>query len=132
MYRDSEVGTSTSYGLECRRIGARVPVRVRFFPSTSSKPILGPTLPPIQWIPEALSSAFKWSSREADHSTPISAEVKKNVDLYIHSPILLHSVVHNSLSTGTTSPSQRLTFHQLREAKQRNHRVNGNPLKILT
>jgi hypothetical protein len=34
-----------------------------------------------------------WPGNEADHSPPTSAEVKKNVDLYIHSPICLHGVV---------------------------------------
>jgi hypothetical protein len=36
---------------------------------------------------------------------PASAEVKKNVDLYIHSPIRLHGVVLNELSTGTALSS---------------------------
>jgi hypothetical protein len=42
------------------------------------------------------------AGREADHSPTTSAEVKKNVDLYIHSPIRHHGVVFNQLSTGTT------------------------------
>jgi hypothetical protein len=33
------------------------------------------------------------SGREADHSPPSSAEVKEWVELYLHSPILLHGVV---------------------------------------
>jgi hypothetical protein len=45
----------------------------------------------------------KWPGREANHSPPVSAEVKK-VDLYIYSPIRLHGIVLNSLSTGTTLP----------------------------
>jgi hypothetical protein len=32
------------------------------------------------------SPEVKQMDREADHSPPTSAEVKKNVDLYIHSP----------------------------------------------
>jgi hypothetical protein len=35
----------------------------------------------------------KWSGREADHSTPSSAEVKEYVELYLHSPVRLHGVV---------------------------------------
>jgi hypothetical protein len=46
-------------------------------------------------ITGALSPGVKRQGREADHSPPTSAEVKKNVDLYIHSPIRLHSVVLN-------------------------------------
>jgi hypothetical protein len=37
----------------------------------------------------------KQQGREADHSPPASAEVKKNVDLYIHFPICLHGIVLN-------------------------------------
>jgi hypothetical protein len=51
-----------------------------------SRPALGPTLPPIQWVPWALSLGVKWLRREADHSPPSSAEVKKCVELYLHSP----------------------------------------------
>jgi hypothetical protein len=38
---------------------------------------LGPTQPPIQWVPGALSLGVKRPRREADHSPPSSAEVKK-------------------------------------------------------
>jgi hypothetical protein len=37
---------------------------------------LGPTQPPIQWVPGALSLGVKRRGREADHSPPSSAEVK--------------------------------------------------------
>jgi hypothetical protein len=37
----------------------------------------------------------KRPEREINHSPPTSAEVKKSVDLYIHSPIHLHGVVLN-------------------------------------
>jgi hypothetical protein len=37
----------------------------------------GPTQPPIQWIPGALSVTVKRPGCEADHSPPSSAEVKK-------------------------------------------------------
>jgi hypothetical protein len=49
------------------------PGRVKYFSfSTSSRPVLGPTQPPIQWIP-----GVKRQEREAEHSPPASAEVKK-------------------------------------------------------
>jgi hypothetical protein len=35
----------------------------------------------------------KQSGREADHLPPSSTEVKECVELYIHSPIRLHSMV---------------------------------------
>jgi hypothetical protein len=37
---------------------------------------LGPTQPPIQWIPGALSPGVKRQGHEADHSPPASAEVE--------------------------------------------------------
>jgi hypothetical protein len=33
--------------------------------------------PPIEWVPEAISPGVKRQGREADHSPPASAEVKK-------------------------------------------------------
>jgi hypothetical protein len=51
------------------------------FPSTLSRPALGPTQPPVQWVPGALSPGVKWLGYEADHSLPSSAEVKK---MWIH------------------------------------------------
>jgi hypothetical protein len=53
--------------------------------STSSRLVLGPTQPPIQWIPGALSRVVKRLSGEADHSPPTSAEVK-NTWIYISTP----------------------------------------------
>jgi hypothetical protein len=38
--------------------------------------ILGPTQPPIQWVPGALCLGIKLPAREADHSPPSSFEVK--------------------------------------------------------
>jgi hypothetical protein len=66
---------------------------VLFF--TSSRPALGSTKPPIQWVLGVFSPGPKPPGREADHSPPASAGVKKNVDLYIHSLIRLHGVVLN-------------------------------------
>jgi hypothetical protein len=48
-----------------------------FLLSTSSRPVLGPTQPPIQCVPAALSPGVKRQGREADHSPPASAEIKK-------------------------------------------------------
>jgi hypothetical protein len=47
-----------------------------FLFSTSSRPTMGLTQPPIQWVPWALSPQVKRQGREADHSPPSSAEVK--------------------------------------------------------
>jgi hypothetical protein len=45
--------------------------------TTASRTALGPTQPPIQWVPGSLSLAVKRPGREADHSPPSSAEVKE-------------------------------------------------------
>jgi len=51
-----------------------------------SKKALGPTQPPIQWVPGVLSLGVKRSGLEADHSAPSCAEVKECVELDLHSP----------------------------------------------
>jgi hypothetical protein len=97
--RDSVIGIATGYGLNYREIGIRVPVASRIF-STSSRPALGPTQPPIHRIPGALPEGVKHLRRETDHASLISAEVKKNRDLYNHSPIRLHGAMLYYLSKG--------------------------------
>jgi len=57
-----------------------------FLFTTASRMILGPTQPPIQWIPGALSLEVKQPRHEADHSPPPSAKAKECVELYLHSP----------------------------------------------
>jgi hypothetical protein len=57
-----------------------------FLFTTASRTALGPTQPPIQWVPGALSLGVKRLGREADHSHPSSTEVKEWVELYLHSP----------------------------------------------
>jgi hypothetical protein len=63
-----------------------------FLFTTASRTALGPTQPPIRWVPGALSLGVKRPGREADHSPPPSAEVKECVELYLHSPIRPHGV----------------------------------------
>jgi hypothetical protein len=48
-----------------------------FFFSKSSKPDLGPTQPPIQWISGTLYTGVKRPGREEDYSLPTSVEVKE-------------------------------------------------------
>jgi hypothetical protein len=66
-----------------------------FLFTTLSKPALGSTQPPIKWVPGPLSPEVKRQVREADHSPQVSTEIKKNMTVYIHSPIRLHGVVLN-------------------------------------
>jgi hypothetical protein len=54
--------------------------------TTAFRTALGPTQPPIQWVPGTLSLGIQRPGREADHSPPYSAEVKECVELYLHSP----------------------------------------------
>jgi hypothetical protein len=56
-----------------------------FLLTTASRTALGPTQPPIQLVPGALSLGVKRPRREADHLPPSSAEVKECVELYLHS-----------------------------------------------
>jgi hypothetical protein len=65
-----------------------------FLFSTSSRQALGSTQPPIQWVPGALSPAVKRPGRQADHSPPASAEIKKSGSIP-PLPIRLHDVVLN-------------------------------------
>jgi len=68
----SSVGMATGYGLDGRGIESRWG---RDF-SHLSKPGLGPTPPPVQWVP-ALSRDKERPGRDADPSPPSSAVVMK-------------------------------------------------------
>jgi hypothetical protein len=70
-----------------------------FLFTTASRTALGPTCPPIQWVPGALSLGVEWLGHEAASSI---AEVKESVELYLHSPVCLHGIVLSlKESTGT-------------------------------
>jgi hypothetical protein len=61
---DEEPGSSVSimsgYGLEDRAIGVRSPAGAKIFSLTSmSRPALGPTQSPVQWVPGVLSPGVK-------------------------------------------------------------------------
>jgi hypothetical protein len=64
-----------------------------FLFTTASRTALGPTQPPIQWVPGALSLGVKWPGCEADHSPPSSAEAKNAWSYTSTPPIRLHGVV---------------------------------------
>jgi hypothetical protein len=62
------------------------PGRVKnFLFFTSSRPALGSTQPPIQWVRGTPSPGEKRQGREADHWPPTSAEVKK-IRIYTSTP----------------------------------------------
>jgi hypothetical protein len=76
--RESSVGIASGYGLDDRGSRVRFPAGTgNFLFTTVSRTAVGPTQPPIQWVPGVLSLEVKWPGREADHSPPSSAEIKK-------------------------------------------------------
>jgi hypothetical protein len=72
----------------------RFPAGARdFFYSTASKSALGPTQPPVKWVPGAFFVRGKAARREADHSPACSAEVSIGgaippLPLRVHSMVL--------------------------------------------
>jgi hypothetical protein len=76
--RHRSVSIAIGYGLDNRGSGVRFLTGAgNFSPHTASRTALGPTQPPIQWVPGALSLGVKRLGREAEHSPPTSAEVKE-------------------------------------------------------
>jgi hypothetical protein len=105
----SAIGIATTYELEDRGIGVRVPVGSSIFSSPLVRPTLGPTHSRSQWDPGIISrgkaaGAWSWPL------TSNKCRGQENVDLHIHYPIRLHGVVLNQLSTGTILPLV-LTFY---------------------
>jgi hypothetical protein len=68
----------SDYGLDDRAIGVRSPAGAKDFSLSSvSRPALGPSQPPVQWVLGVLSPLVKaWLGHDADHSPPSSAEVE--------------------------------------------------------
>jgi hypothetical protein len=96
----STVGTGTGHGLGDREAGVQVRVESRIVTSPLSSRLAmrptqprkfqaqhsllhtvqlatGPTQPPIQRVPQALSLGVRQPARETDHSPPTSGQVKK-------------------------------------------------------
>jgi hypothetical protein len=73
-------GTGAGIATYGRGVGVWVPVGSRIF-SMSSRPTLGPTQPPIRWVP-----GLKRPGHEADHSPPTTAEIKKTLIYTYTSP----------------------------------------------
>jgi hypothetical protein len=74
------------YGLDDRGFRVRFPEGAGNFSLHRVQNGSGPTQPPIQCVPGALSLRAKRPGREADNSPPSSAEVKECVELHLHSP----------------------------------------------
>jgi hypothetical protein len=68
-----------------------------FLFTTASRPALGPTQPPTQWVPGALSLGVKRSGREDEHSPPSCAGDKNPWSYTSTPPMYLHGVVFSYL-----------------------------------
>jgi hypothetical protein len=79
MSRDSSVRIALGYGLYDRGSRVRFPVGAGNFSLHHRVPrmAMGPTQPPLQWVPGALSLGVKRPEHEAEHLPPSSAEVKE-------------------------------------------------------
>jgi hypothetical protein len=90
------VDTAQSYrdGTRAGRLRLEIQQGKAYLSSTASRPPLGPTQPPIQWVPGPLSLGVNGLGREAVHSPLCSTEVEM-VELYLHSSTCLHGVVLN-------------------------------------
>jgi hypothetical protein len=92
--RGSSVGIALGYGLDDRDSRIRFPAGLGIFLFTTAfRTVLGPTQPPIQGVPGALSLGVKLPVRETDHSPPASAEVKNEWKYTSTPPIRLHGAV---------------------------------------
>jgi hypothetical protein len=58
------------------KISVTITITIISLYTQASRPALGPTQPPIQWIPEALCPGVQLEVREAERSLPSSAEDK--------------------------------------------------------
>jgi hypothetical protein len=95
-----QIATSFSHLLVFIRAGwswVQVPVGAgNFSVHHRLQTALGPSHPPIQWLPEVLCLGVKRSGHEADNSPPSSAKVKNAWRYTYTPPIRLHCVVLSS------------------------------------
>jgi hypothetical protein len=85
---------------------------------TASRTALGPTQPPIEWVPAALSPGVKQLGRETDHLPPSSAEVKNAWSYTSIPPIHFMTLC---ISTGTTLRNDKFSTH-----RTASHKHSGN------
>ena len=76
--RDSSIGIATYYGRDGSGIGSRW----RQYFLSYSRPTMGPTQPPLRWVPRL--PGVKRPGRGVNHPSS-SGEVKEKVELYLYS-----------------------------------------------
>jgi hypothetical protein len=89
---DSSVVIATGYGLDGPVFES---LRGKNFPHLS-KPALGPTKPPVKWVP-GLSRGKERPGRDADHSPHSNAVGQERVELYLYSPYRLYGLYRASV-----------------------------------
>jgi hypothetical protein len=106
---DCVVGIVTSFELDDQEFGIRVPVGSRIF-SMSSRPALGSTKPPAQWVLRALSPGVKRLGREVGHSHSTSIATCYGLDdwgVWVPSPGMVKNFLFfmlSRLNLGSTQP----------------------------
>jgi hypothetical protein len=76
VHKDMKIAfESTNWTIKVLGFDSRWGLEIFLFVTEST--VLGPTQPPIQWVPGALSLGVKRPGREANHSPPSDAEVKE-------------------------------------------------------
>jgi hypothetical protein len=95
-------GIAQGHKLDDRGFESRQGLRIFLF-TTASRPALGHTQPPIQWVRGALFLGVKRSGREGDYSPPSSAEIK-NAWSYTSTPQYAFMAWCSIKSTGITLP----------------------------
>jgi hypothetical protein len=79
--RNSSVSIGTGYEVD----GLGIEFRLRRDFLNLSRPGLGPTQPPVQWV-QGLSRSKKWPGRDVDTSPPSNVVDYEKVELYLYSP----------------------------------------------
>jgi hypothetical protein len=108
---DTSGGTRTVYGLDGRARSSSPGGIENVYFSMSCRPALGPTQPPIQWVPRAVSSGVKRSGYEPDHS-PTSVEDKKTPFYATTHPLRLYGIVFNYKNRGNLICFKFLYFYE--------------------